>query len=173
MALEWYKPRGYLHFDRPVNKAAALVIVSNPDAVSRHAFYPFIRYIAQTQKVFFDKALGKVVKKEPKQRPISYAAHVDSHIYSYYCNLFNNIYEERLLHCDWASSVLAFRKIDGKSNIDFARDAFEKIKLQGDCCVIAIDVKGFFDNLDHAHLKKSWQALLGKQELPDDHYAIF
>lgn len=172
MAEAWYKSRGYLHFDRPVNQATATEIVSSPDAVSRHAFYPFIRYVAQTQKVFFDKGLGKVVKKEPKKRPISYAAHVDSHIYSYYCEKLSKAYEDHLGKVPWSSSILAFRSL-GKSNIDFARDAFLDISVRDSSCVIAIDIKGFFENLNHAHLKKSWQTLLGTSTLSDDHYAVY
>lgn len=172
MPENWYKSRGYLHFDRPINQAAALEIVSNPKAVARHAFYPFIRYVAQTQKVFFDKSIGKVVKKDPKERPISYAAHVDSHIYSYYCEQLNQAYENHLAEMEWSSAILAFRAL-GKSNIEFARDAFLDIAERESCCVIAIDIKGFFDNLDHAHLKNAWQALLGSNQLPDDHYAVY
>ncbi|MDC7824772.1 reverse transcriptase/maturase family protein [Pseudomonas sp. BLCC-B13] len=172
MPENWYKSRGYLHFDRPINQAAALEIVSSPKTVAKHAFYPFIRYVAQTQKVFFDKNIGKVVKKDPKQRPISYAAHVDSHIYSYYCELLNRAYENHLAKVQWSSAILAFRAL-GKSNIDFARDAFLDIATRDSCCVIAIDIKGFFDNLDHAHLKNAWQSLLGSSQLPDDHYAVY
>ncbi|WP_417546711.1 antiviral reverse transcriptase Drt2 [Marinobacter sp.] len=172
MPENWYKSRGYLHFDRPINQAAARKIVSDPKAVAQHAFYPFIRYVVQTQKVFFDKSIGTVVKKPPKKRPISYAAHVDSHIYSYYCERLNQAYEDHLATARWSSAVLAFRAL-GKSNIEYARDAFLDIAERESCCVIAIDIKGFFDNLDHAHLKNSWQALLSTQQLPDDHYAVY
>lgn len=172
MRENWYKSRGYLHFDRPINQAMALEIVSNSKTVAKHAFYPFIRYIAKTQKVFLDKSIGKVVKKDPKLRPISYAAHVDSHIYSYYCELLNRAYEDHLAKVQWSSAILAFRAL-GKSNIDFARDAFLNIATRDSCCVIAIDIKGFFDNLDHAHLKNAWQTLLGSSQLPDDHYAVY
>lgn len=172
MAEVWYKSRGYLHFDRPINQDTAIGIVSAPDIVSRHSFYPFIQYVAQTQKVFFNKSLGKVVKKEPKERGISYAAHVDSHIYSYYCAQLSQAYEKRLVSAPWSSSILAFRSL-GKSNIDFAQNAFLDISQRDSCCVIAIDIKGFFDNLDHAHLKNAWQTLLGMSALPDDHYAVY
>lgn len=172
MAEAWYKSRGYLHFDRPINQATATEIVSNPVAVSKHAFYPFIRYIAETQKVFFDKSIGKVVKKDPKKRPISYAAHIDSHIYSYYCSQLSQSYEDYLAKVEWSSAILAFRAL-GKSNINFAQDAFLDIAVRESCCVIAIDIKGFFDNLDHTHLKNAWQALLGASNLPDDHYAVY
>lgn len=172
MKCDWYKSRGYLHFDRPVNQETALSIVSNPEAVSRHSFYPLIRYVATSQKVFFDKGVGKVVKKDPKERPISYAAHVDSHIYSYYCSLLSELYEAKLSQERWADAVLAFRAL-GKSNIEFAHNAFLDISSRRSCCVIAIDIKGFFDNLDHGHLKVSWQTLIGEGSLPGDHYAVY
>lgn len=172
MPENWYKSRGYLHFDRPINQATAKDMVLNPKTVSEHAFYPFIRYITETQKVFFDKSLGSVAKKVPKKRPISYAAHVDSHIYSYYCELLNQAYENHLKKVQWQSSILAFRTLN-KSNIDFARDAFLAIAARESCCVIAIDIKGFFDNLDHAKLKIAWQKLLGTNTLPNDHYAVY
>ncbi|MDP2243600.1 antiviral reverse transcriptase Drt2 [Pseudomonas sp.] len=172
MPENWYKSRGYLHFDRPINQAAALDIVLSAKTVSKHAFYPFIRYITKTQKVFFDKGLGRVTKKDLKERPISYAAHVDSHIYSYYCELLNQAYEDHLAKVPWSSAILAFRALK-KSNIDFARDAFLDIAVRDSCCVIAIDIKGFFDNLDHAQLKNAWQALLDTSQLPDDHYAVY
>lgn len=172
MTYDWYKSRGYLHFDRPINQTTAAEIVLNPTTVSKHAFYPFIRYVAKTQKVSFDKSIGKVVKKAPKERPISYAAHVDSHIYSYYCSQLDKSYEDYLAKMGWSSAILAFRAL-GKSNIEFARDAFLDITGRESCCVIAIDIKGFFDNLDHAHLKEAWQKLLGASSLPDDHYAVY
>ncbi|WP_150300637.1 antiviral reverse transcriptase Drt2 [Pseudomonas profundi] len=172
MSENWYKSRSYLHFDRPINQAAAREIVSNCKTVAQHAFYPFIRYVAKTQKVFFDKSVGRVVRKDPKERPISYAAHVDSHIYSYYCERLNQAYEAHLAKATFSSAVLAFRSL-GKSNIEFARDAFLDITARESCCVIAIDIKGFFDNLDHAHLKTAWQTLLGSSRLPEDHYAVY
>jgi predicted metal-dependent phosphoesterase TrpH len=125
MSEDWYKHRRYLHFDRPINKDAASSIVVDKSKVARHSFYPLIRYVAESQKVYFDKALGKVVKKEPKKRSISYAAHVDSHIYSYYCKLLNDLYEAYLSEIDWKDSVLAFRSL-GKSNIEFAHEAFRE-----------------------------------------------
>lgn len=172
MTFDWYKSRGYLHFDRAINQASAFKVVSDPTSVAKHAFYPFIRYVAESQKIFFDKTASKVRKKDPKERPISYASHLDSHIYSYYCHLLSELYEERLSHADWASSVLAFRAL-GKSNIEFANEAFLSILSREECCAIGIDVKGFFDNLDHVCLKRAWMKLLDVEALPADHFAVF
>lgn len=68
--------------------------------------------------------------------------------------------------------MLAFRVL-GKSNIQFANDAFELIKQMGNCVAFATDITGFFDNLDHTHLKKAWASLIETQPLPSDHFAVF
>ena len=167
----WYKPRGYVHFDTPLNIKAAEQLASDPKSVASHAFYPLIRYTVESQKIERDPA-GFAVKKPIKKRPISFAAHADSHIYSYYSSLLSKLYEERLQQKAIDNSVLAFRSL-GKSNIHFANDAFELIKAMGQCVAFATDISGFFDNLDHSHLKKTWADLLAISVLPSDHYAVF
>lgn len=39
--------------------------------------------------------------------------------------------------------------------------------------VLCFDITGFFDNLDHAILKRRLKELLGVTELPPDWYAVF
>lgn len=73
---------------------------------------------------------------------------------------------------------IAYRKIrkghgGGKCNIDFAKDAFDEIERQGDCVAIALDIKGYFESLDHDHIKKIWCDLLGVERLPSDHFTVF
>ena len=60
-----------------------------------------------------------------------------------------------------------------KSNIDFALDAFSEIASRPSCAVIALDIKGFFDNLDHRLLKDAWSNLLGAPKLPNDHFNVY
>lgn len=167
----WYKPRGYVHFDSPLSIKAAEKLATSPNAVAGHPFYPLLRYTVESQKIEKNRA-GLAVKKPIKQRPISFAAHADAHIYSYYGSVLSVLYEERLKQLAIGGSVLAFRCL-GKSNIHFANDAFELIKGMGQCVAFATDISGFFDNLDHRHLKKAWTSLLGVTALPDDHYAVF
>lgn len=168
----WYKPRKYLHFDRPVGQKAAQDYVSSPQKVAAHSFYPFITYTSVILKYRLDNDRGVFVKN-PKPRPISYSAHLDSHIYSYYCFILSQLYEKELVRRGLHTSVLAFRSIDGKSNIHFAHDAFCEIKAKGECCVLAFDVEKFFDRLDHSRLKAAWAKLLGVGKLPVDHFAVF
>lgn len=167
---KWFRSRGYLHFDSPVKLRKACQIVKSPLNIAQHAFFPLIKYDLQSLKISIDKD-GNVLKKI-KTRPISYASHIDSHIYSYYAELLSDLYENALDKSQLQDSVLAFRTL-GKSNIDFANIAFEKIKAHSDCTAIAMDISGFFDNLDHEILKSMWCKLLQKNSLPNDHFNIY
>lgn len=169
---QWYHSRGYLHFDRPVSYKKAFNIVTNPSIVARHAFYPLINYVVESKKINKDKMTSKmgVVLKE---RPIAYSSHVDSHIYSYYANILSQEYERKLQAAGLNDTVLAFRGLLGKSNIDFAYDAFEKIKSTGECSAVALDFSKFFDTLDHQLLKDSWAKIINSPLLPADHFNVF
>ncbi|MEX0943614.1 MAG: antiviral reverse transcriptase Drt2 [Pseudomonadales bacterium] len=167
--MDWYRPRKYLHFDQAIGEKKAFQIATNPEHVAKHAFKPFLSYEIQSKKIA--KIEGQIKTKE-KKRPISFAAHVDSHIYSYYCSLLTQPYESLLAKFGLGESILAFRKL-GKSNIDFAFDAFQAIKAMGECTAIGYDISGFFDHINHALLKSSWCRLLDVEHLPDDHFAVF
>ena len=79
----WYRLRRYLHFDCPVGLKRAEALVMDPHAVACHAFYPLISYDLTSKKLTADRLTKKLVPRE-KTRPISYAAHLDAHIYNYY-----------------------------------------------------------------------------------------
>lgn len=167
----WYRPRRYLHFDSPVGLKRAENLVTDPNAVARHAFYPLISYEITSKKLAKAPNSHKLVAKG-KIRPISYAAHLDAHIYSYYAHLLSVRYEVFLTTNGLTSSVLAFRQL-GKNNINFAAEAFAEIRRRGNCAAVALDISGFFDNLDHELLKQAWCLLLGVTRLPQDHFSVF
>lgn len=167
----WYRLRRYIHFDEPLSLRKAEALVTDPCAVARHAFWPLIKFGIETVKIRQDKTTGAVSTKE-KLREISYAAHADSQIFSYYCHLLSDQYEKKVVENGLADSVLAFRSL-GKNNIHFAKQAFDIIREMGDCTAVAFDVTKFFDTLSHSLLKQRWKELLGVPELPRDHYAVF
>lgn len=167
--LQWYKTRGYQHFDTPISKSNALRVVSNPAAIARHGFLPFIKFVQAESR--FDREKGEWVEKA---RPIMYASHVDSHIYAYYAYLLNKLYESRICSSKFSDSVIAYRKFqDRKCNIHFARDAILEIEQRRNCTAIALDIEKFFDRLDHKILKEAWCELIEKPKLPPDHYAVY
>jgi hypothetical protein len=125
----WFRARKYLHFDSPIRYHQALQIVTNPQTVAQHSFYPLITYQISSEKIKRDIDTGRLVKKT-KDRPIAYASHVDSHIYNYYGLQLSRLYEVEIEKRGVEKSILAFRSL-GKSNIDFAADVFQEIKKEG------------------------------------------
>lgn len=168
---DWYKKRHYIHFDQPISLKNACSIAKNPDVVATHSFYPLINYVVESKKIRKDKLTDKIHIKR-KERPIAYAAHVDSHIYAFYAKLLSEKYERKLANLGLADCILAFRPL-GKSNIHFALDAFNKIKEIGPCSAVALDLSKFFDTLDHQILKEKWADLIDSPKLPPDHFNIF
>lgn len=178
---DWFRPKKYLHFDYPIQeyqRSDYEKFVSNPESVAKHSFYPFITYTVTKYRTKEDPVTKKRYLDDSGIRNLSYAAHLDSQIYSYYSKRLSEIYEKRLEDYGISKNVIAFRKLkdlngEAKSNIHLSKDAFEDIKRIGKCKVYAFDIKGFFDNLQAKHLKKSWQDILQVKSLPADHYAIY
>ncbi len=163
----WYKPRGYPHFDCAISAAQAEILVTNPAKVACWQFKPLLRYVQ-----IGDRARGRE-KRNAKRRPISFPAHRDAHLYAYYASLLSAEYEKHLISNGLEDCVIAFRSLSGRSTIDHALSAFAYIRSAQNCLALAFDVTGFFDNIDHEKLKRSWCKILGKSTLPDDHYAVF
>lgn len=163
----------YPHFDAQLSIAAATKLATDPKAVASHTFYPFLLYSDRWTRFASRGEQGDV-----KLRPIRYSARGDAYIFSYYRHVLSKAYEVALVDNLLSNSVLAYRRISdengkGKCNIHFARDAFDTIAKLGNCCVVALDISGFFESLDHDRLKLAWCDLLGVKKLPDDHFRVF
>ncbi|OAM73878.1 reverse transcriptase [Devosia elaeis] len=166
--------RTYPHFDPLLTGEKAASIALDPQAVAAHTFYPFIKY--DERWTLFAEA-GEPGR--PKERPIRYAARLDACIFSYYRHMLSEPYERRLEAEGLTETVLAYRRVrastgkGGKSNIDFAKEAFQYAQALGDCCAISLDISSFFESLDHQRLKSLWASLLGLERLPPDHFAVY
>lgn len=160
-----------MHFDSPINSRQAISLVTSPKKVATHSFYPFLSCTLSIPKI--KKENGRLIR-DKKEREIAYASHKDSHIFSYYTHILNEKYEEmiRKEYFKINNSILAFRKL-GKSNIEFAKYAFDYILEHKNCSVIALDVSNFFGNIDHNILKEKWKKIISNDTLPSDHFAVF
>jgi hypothetical protein len=165
--------RKYLHFDNRISLISPEIqtYIFNKSDIKKHSFFPFIRYVKKTRKL---KKSGGI---KVKPRPISYASHLDSLIYSWYASQLNVLYEKMLVRTKLGNSVLAYRSGNG-SNIDHACKAFRGVQDLNGSHVVCIDIKSFFNNLDHQLLKEKWLRLLQLEDdslsgLPEDHYAIY
>ncbi|MCX7547772.1 reverse transcriptase domain-containing protein [Xanthomarina sp. F1114] len=195
---DWFKLKKYPHIGLPLQpseKGKLIAYVKNKNNIAKHRFTPFIhRQIKQRKYRATSKdnknAYGKRVREklDPKDRPIFFASHLDSLVYSYYSHLITKAYERYLKHKPYRYSAVAYRKIPkghgkkgNKCNIEFAKEAFEFIDANRTkaMTVIVADVTSFFDNLDHKILHQKWKEVMGKKNakgeliMTDDHYNVY
>lgn len=202
---DWFKLKRYPHIGFPLkSKDRCLWIeeyITSPDEIQKHAFLPFIhktskkrkfrkQYSEDTGKVIKDTKAKKALRKSSvKDRELYYASHLDSLIYGYYSEILSKNYEDKIKEYDLEEVVLAYRSIPikpekpkgpNKCNIDFANDTFNYIRNYPDkeFIAVALDIKGFFDELDHKILRDVWLQLLQTKEntfqkLPPDHFNVY
>lgn len=175
-------------------------ILQNKKFIEQYAFYPLIHTNIKDRKykkgnsenhtftkrshTHYDIDTHKPIRNA-KLRPLHYASHFDSLVYGYYAHILNEKYSTKLMEIpELNNAITAYRKIPtqkdntkGKSNIHFAKECFDEIKERAkhgnEVLVLAFDLKSFFSSLDHLYLKKQWAWLLGKEQLPKDHYNVF
>lgn len=152
-------------------------LVSNRVLMEKHSFLPFVKILTKTPRFRFQEN-EKMYGLETKIRPIAFASHFDSYIYGFYSFALSEKYQEYIHEKGFSECVLAYRSdLDGKCNIQFAKEAFEAVRKKasanGHCTAIALDITGYFDNIDHAILKNKWCKILNTQELAKDQYKIF
>lgn len=168
--------KNYPHFDAPLAKREIRALVSNPNRVASNKFFPLLSYEDEWQPF----RSGPNGKPQKKSRPIRYASRRDAYIFAHYRKILLQKYETKLSELGISDCPIAYRQITkdtrssaGKCNIDFAKDAFDEVKSLGNCVGVALDIKGYFDNLDHDLIKEIWLELLGVSSLPSDHFAVF
>ena len=171
--------KNYPHFDAAISLKEIEALVRHPARVAANTFYPFMRYEQRWQPFRQRKNdAGVAERPEKKTRPIRFASRRDAYILSYYRHLLSELYEVALSASGLSASVIAYRKLKdangrGKSNIEFAADAFDVVRSIGTCAVIALDISSFFETLDHDLLREKWCRVLGAKKLPADHEAVF
>jgi Reverse transcriptase (RNA-dependent DNA polymerase) len=193
MIPDWLKFKKYPHIGKPLTRKKdsgwVMEYVANPDKIAKHKFTPLLhKKIYQRKYRPNEDALKNKFKKrqrsvqKPKERPIFYASHLDSIVYSYYSHNLTEAYENYLENEDYGISAVAYRKIPivkgkkgNKSNIEFAFETFKFIdeNKHRKLSIIVADVTSFFDKLDHRILHKQWKRVLNSNSLPDDHYNIY
>lgn len=177
MPIEWQLNaddlKKYPHFDKYLSPEKAAAIATNPKLVASNAFFPFLRYTKGWRPY-------RPNGKPRKERPIRYASRRDAYIFSRYRELLSHAYEAELIRRNIAHCPIAYRKIPvngtfgpGKCNINFAKDAIDRIQALRRCSVVALDISSYFESIDHCLLRKLWCDLLGIAELPPDHAAVF
>lgn len=197
---KWLKSRGYIHIIPKVDiyrkQKEYVSKLENPIFVAKHSFFPLIHYKIKERKykrhpidpklrVHSFKNEREKTEQTAKYRPIHFATHLDAMIFAYYSELLSHKYSLLLeKYPPLKDSITAYRKMPiddspeskGKSTIHFAKEAFDEIKArsQSPCSVLMFDIKSFFSELDHTHLKNMWKKALDiSGKLEDDHFNVF
>ncbi|HUX42721.1 MAG TPA: reverse transcriptase domain-containing protein [Rectinemataceae bacterium] len=163
-----FRNKPYAHLDAKRQPEPMQSFIKDPEWVARHGFLPFIHVVLKTRR-----RKGKHVRPEYKDRHIYYASHLDRYVYQWYAHLTSEAYESYIKANAFDAAPIAYRSIDSKTNIHFAKEAFDFIRKQEDSFVFISDFHKFFDNLDHALLKEKLKTVFGVRELPDDHYRVY
>lgn len=182
--------------------------ILSPKKVAEHAFFPLISATLKERKISrklkFDY-YQEVLKNNPndefvksvctdyindfkengvnKVRTVTYASHIDSHIYKRYYCLLKDAYERKIKNTRLNDEIIAYRDLTGIKrngviiyfpNLIAAYDAVLEIKKRDNkCYALCFDISHFFDSIDHKKLKEQWSAILGCDSLPADHYNIY
>ncbi|WP_299655020.1 reverse transcriptase domain-containing protein [uncultured Jannaschia sp.] len=172
MDLEWFKRRPYRHFDKPVCEAFATRAM-DPAFVGGPNYQPgpLLHYVKEEKRYKHCDKAGKRVLKT-KKRPIKYASHRDACVLSRYSYDLSQKLDAHYEAAGLSDEVIAYRSL-GKGNYHFAAEALAFAKANGPVTILAFDVTGFFDNLDHVLLKGRLKRILGVDELPADWFKVF
>lgn len=161
------KERRYKHFDLPLTGCDQVFDFARED--KPHRFWPLLGFTDETRQ-YVRKASSREIKV--KKRPIRFAGHADAAYLQAYAANLNKFYERALVQDGTSGSVLAYRR-NGGTNIHHAKALFDEIRSRGDCTVIAMDISGFFDCLDHGHLRNEMGALLNVTRLDGHHATVW
>ena len=178
-----YIKRGYVHLDnrfwfpdrhdeiKEIARSGLKVPHPHTGKQQFYSFSPFLKVLTKTPKYRYQQEEG-YYDLETKIRPICFAAHVDGLLLGFYSFALTKRYETFIQDNGFDDVVLAYRSDLGKCNIQFAKEVFDLIRVRGKCSAIALDIKGYFDHIDHGILLEKWKKVIGGR-LPDDQFKIF
>lgn len=164
------KERKYLHFDLPLTKDRRTALSFSASELRRHPFWPLLAFEDVERRV--KKNDDGETTFEEKKRPIKFASHSDAALFEWYSKVLAETYEARLEAEPFTDSILAYRSGVG-NNITHAKGLFDEITHRGDCTAVAVDVSGFFDNIDHTVLRENLCNVLSTARLAEHDFRIF
>ena len=173
------KPRYYKHIDKIIKPADLKIVerkIKNKNYIIHHGFYPFLSYTSKFKKFIKikDENQQSAFQRKIKSRPIKYASHIDRCIYQWYSYKINNAYNDYCNQNNLNENVIAYRTcLRGRTNIEFAKEAFDFIKKSQSCYILVSDFTDFFDTIDHKKLKSKLCEILNTSKLEQDFYKVF
>jgi len=172
-----YLIKSYKHLDSKKSIDKVKEKIQNPQWIAKHGFYPLMHFEIKFKKYVTEYNKEKNIKEKivkKKVRKIFYASHMDSYIYKYYGEKLNNEYNLTVKDLGINEVATAYRNnLSGKSNIHFAKEVIDFIRIQQDAYIFVADFTNFFDTLDHKYLKEKIRYVLKEKTLPADYYNVF
>lgn len=164
------KERKYKHFDLPLVGADRNQTIDFATSSEPHRFLPLLGFTDETRRYLLNSSGEREINI--KKRPIRFAGHADAAYLQAYAAHLNGFYERALMIDGTSGAVLAYRK-GGGTNIHHAKALFDEVRTRGDCTVVAMDISGFFDCLDHMMLRDEVGQLVGMTRLEGHHAAVW
>lgn len=121
--------KSYAHFGKRCTLKDDWVwdYVTDPKNIALHKFFPFISFEKD-----YTKYNNREKKLKEKTRLLCYATHLDRCIYQYYSYRLSDLYNKRVRLDGTGNAAVAYRTDLHKSNIHFAKSAFNFIKTGKD-----------------------------------------
>lgn len=163
------KLRTYKHFAPPLKEKERSKVFDFSSESQKHRFLPLLGFTDTT--VRFERDGTGIKKQKTKERPIRFAGHRDAFYLQAYAAYLNEYYESSLLSDGISDSVLAYRR-GGSTNIHHAKSLFCEIKTRKNCAVLAMDISGFFDNINHLYLRDQVCGILDAERLTGHHLTV-
>jgi len=91
---------------------------------------------------------------------------------AYYGHQLNERLNEHYAATGISDCVIAYRAL-GRGNYDFSAEVLAFARANAPVTILAFDATGFFDNLDHALLKRRLKTILRVPSLPEDWYKVY
>lgn len=164
-----FQSKSYAHLDKHKHPECVEELIKDQQWVASHGFLPLIHV-----QMKLKKRNGCQKPFSFKIRHIFYSSHTDSYIYQWYAHILSASYEKYVKNLSFYNVPTAYRSLNGKCNIDFAKEAFDFVKKQEDAFIFVTDFHSFFDSLDHKILKQNLMKVLEMPKgLEPDWYAIY
>ncbi len=180
----------YIHFSKKIRGIKELITLKSflldKKSIQKYSFNPLLFFLKRVpifkrEKIIQEwKELKKLIKNPSKPwkiRPLMYADHKDSVIYSWYAYILSCWYEQIIKKLWFQDCIAAYRNDNStRTNSSVSRDLFDILKKQSSdkkYRIILLDVKKFYDTLDPVILKKMWCKVLQTKSLPEDHFSVF
>lgn len=157
----------YLWMARPLN----MIFLQKTKSI---AFFPLLGFTDISHKM--EKTLdssGNIERNyNLKECPIRFASHKDAAYLQAYAQFLTPHYERALEDDKTSASVLAYRS-GGGTNIHHAKAMFDEIRAMQNCIVVAMDISGFFDHLNHNLLRDELRKILDVDHLEGHHGTVW